>query len=116
MLQSRCPVWISGLPTPDSGRSLWQATYPHEPSANQKQASKAILQPYLRQPQVFCFFFSKKKISLYPGIGTAQISEQYSRMARSEENQATFAVFSTEDRHHPAWSRHRASTARWQSE
>jgi DUF1680 family protein len=28
----RCPLWISGLPTPDSERSLRQATYPQPPN------------------------------------------------------------------------------------
>jgi len=53
-------VWISGLPAPDSSRSLRQANYPH------RWLRKCRLGPTLSyaSPKVFCFFFSKKKFFL----------------------------------------------------
>ena len=45
--------------------------------------------------------------------GTPQISAAYSRMARSEENQPTPAVFRMAVRHQAGGWRHRASISRW---
>jgi len=48
----------------------------------------------------------------YPVRGiTFQMSSAYSRIARSEENQPTCAVFSTLDRHQARRSRQRAETS-----
>jgi hypothetical protein len=45
--------------------------------------------------------------------GTCQTSSQYSRMARSEENQPTLAVFRALERHQAGLSRQRVATSRW---
>src|SRR5208337_1472990 len=39
----RCPLWISGLPAPDSGRSLRQATYPQPPDARKRHPAQLDL-------------------------------------------------------------------------
>ena len=36
----RCPLWISGLPTPDSRRSLRQATYPQPPNTRKRHPAE----------------------------------------------------------------------------
>src|SRR4029077_8958630 len=44
--------------------------------------------------------------------GTPQMPSAYSQIVLSDENQPTFAVFSTLDRHQALRSRHRATTSR----
>ena len=50
----------------------------------------------------------------YPlaGIGTFQISREYSAIVRSDENKPTLAVFNTPERHHASLRFHLASTLR----
>jgi len=59
-------VWIRGLPAPDSLPVASASPLSTRQAAEQQSNDDDdLLNPYLGQPQVFCFFFSKKKHFLF---------------------------------------------------